>query len=410
MLRDTLHWMKGIFSNIVISTVVVALVIATLIAVGAAAAQTNVTGETGTSTTSTGSKTDSSTAVATDPNIMGQNDPGCVEYAELVSAKDLPDGGKIYTYSLDGSLIPEPVPPPGWNPLTASDDELKQYGPLFQRPSEPAKLQDWSAKMSRLSFTGKPSQMCKTNHRSGLTHIENYSFPWAGGMTVNGTTNWNTFYWATGKWYQTAFQQACINYYPYDTYYTSYSTWAGLGGWNNNNGQQRLIQTGTDAAKDWFEGIYPWWEMLNSTHSNPEVAFSGNVINPGDDVQADVYYDTANNVIYMAVKDWTTGGWWGVGPISNYANDSAYDYWDGSTADFVTENTYGGLAPGGWYELRKPYLGNTYYYYATANGQPIANFWSWQLNEKNWPYTGDVMQTSTFDGIHAWYDNWVSCW
>ncbi|MCL4474290.1 MAG: hypothetical protein M1455_10200 [Actinobacteria bacterium] len=402
MFRAVIHRKKGI----IISTLAVAIVVAMDIVVGMAAAQSTAAGTTGTSTTTAGSSTDPSTAVATDPNILSQNDPDCVAYATLVSTEDLSDGGKIYTYSLDGNLVREPTPPAGWNPVTASDDEIKQYGPLYQRPSDPAKLQEWSAKMSLIKFTGKPSQMCKTNKQAGLTNEYN-DFPWAGGMTVDGTKDGHTFYWATDKWYQTAFDPSC----GYDPTNSGYATWAGLGGANQN----RLIQAGTEAAWDSIYGIFPWWEVIDPNHDSNMVKWAEDVISGGDDVEADAYYDASGNVINMAVWDWTKGYNWYVQIYNQYAGDPTYYYWDGSTADFVTESPHGGPAPGGWYYLRKPHLGNTYFYYATANQQPIANFWSWKLYEysdpsKYWWGTGDYLQGSYFDGIHAWTDPWNNCW
>ena len=385
MFRNKLHRMRNRFYLIVISTIVVGLGVVSVIAVGLAAAQSNVTGDAGTST-----------------STAGPNDPDCVSTAKLVSTKDLADGGKVYTYSLDGNLIPEPVPPAGWDPLKASSDEIHQYG-LPPRPSDPAALHDWSAKMSRLKFRGKPFSMCTTRNVSWSVWHNNL-FPWAGGFTINYTTNVNTYYEATGAWYQTAFQSWCGN--PSNS---GYSTWAGLGGYNDNNGQQRLIQAGTDVSHSSINGIYPFYELWNWSHPNPEVMMDGNVINGGDAVEGWVYYDNSINGVYAAVIDWDTGWEWSIGPIYWYAYDSAYDYWDGTTADFVTESPSCG--ENCYYYLRRPYLDSTYYYYATANGQPISDFDSWQFNERNWKYNGNsLMQASGYDGGHAWSDQFIGCW
>ena len=135
--------MRRHFPLVVISAVILVLGAALVTAASLAVAH-NVTGSIGASTTT-----------------AGPNDPDCVSTAKLVSTKDLADGGKIYTYSLDGNLILEPVPPAGWDPLKASSDEIHQYG-LPPRPSDPTALRDWSAKMSRLKFRGKSFSMCTT--------------------------------------------------------------------------------------------------------------------------------------------------------------------------------------------------------------------------------------------------------
>ncbi len=40
----------------------------------------------------------------------------------------LDDGGRIYVYFIDGIKNSFPVPPDGFDPLTASDEDLSTYG------------------------------------------------------------------------------------------------------------------------------------------------------------------------------------------------------------------------------------------------------------------------------------------
>ena len=42
--------------------------------------------------------------------------------------EELPDGGKIYVYVIDGVENSFPVPPEGFQPLTADDKQLEVYG------------------------------------------------------------------------------------------------------------------------------------------------------------------------------------------------------------------------------------------------------------------------------------------
>ena len=42
--------------------------------------------------------------------------------------EELPDGGKKYVYVIDGAEHTFPVPPEGFSPLTASDEQLEAYG------------------------------------------------------------------------------------------------------------------------------------------------------------------------------------------------------------------------------------------------------------------------------------------
>ncbi|HOQ02141.1 MAG TPA: hypothetical protein PK604_15250 [Acetivibrio clariflavus] len=42
--------------------------------------------------------------------------------------KEFPDGGKIYTYIINGVVNQFPVPPDGFDPVKATDEELERYG------------------------------------------------------------------------------------------------------------------------------------------------------------------------------------------------------------------------------------------------------------------------------------------
>ena len=160
-----------------------------------------------------------------------------------------------------------------------------------------------------------------------------------------------------------------------------------------------MIQAGTEADtySQNVNAIYPFWEMLNDSHRNTSVRFAGDVINPGDQVEAWAHYDANYQMAWMAVTDWTINTNWYIG-YGYYNGDTATNYYDGTTADFITEEPPG-------YKLRKPYLGNTYFNWAEANNLPIANFDSWRIYQ----YNGGWIQGSYFDGIHAWTDPWNAC-
>lgn len=66
-----------------------------------------------------------------------------------------PDGGKIYTFVIDGIENNFPVPPEGFNPLTASDETLETYG-FPPRPVDKEELTEWKENMAAYKTTPIP--------------------------------------------------------------------------------------------------------------------------------------------------------------------------------------------------------------------------------------------------------------
>lgn len=121
---------------------------------------------------------------------------------------------------------------------------------------------------------------------------------------------------------------------------------------------------------------------------------------------ANTYYDNYTQSVTMTVDDFTKGLEWSTF-VQNYNGDPASSYYDGTTVDYITEAPKGGYAPGGYYFLRKPHLGNTEIYFAEADNKPLSTYPTWNLTEIG--PSGRTMQTSNFDGAKSWYDTWHSC-
>lgn len=176
--------------------------------------------------------------------------------------------------------------------------------------------------------------------------------------------------------------------------------WAGLGGYNS----PRLSQDGFSAGAP--NDSYPWWELLDQAHSNPEVKFTGQVLEhptPGHIV--DAYTGYVGGGFSFFVEDLTTGISWST-YISSYKGDPASAYYEGTTSDFITEAPSGGNEPGGLYSLRKP-TAPVHFTYAVTNSHALNYYNSWRINEVG--YTGNLMQSTSFDGIHNWYNTWHNC-
>lgn len=134
---------------------------------------------------------------------------------------------------------------------------------------------------------------------------------------------------------------------------------------------------------------------------------------PGDHVLTYTTYEnnSSTDAVAFTVYDLTSGVSATTGRMTSIAGVPVFLYYDGSTTDFVTEPAIpadgSGPAPGGYYWLRRPNLGDTYFDYATSNGAPIANYPATRVT--NIGTSGRLMQTSYFDGVHAWHDNWENC-
>jgi hypothetical protein len=300
--------------------------------------------------------------------------------------------GRAYHYHLHGSDLVEVIPPPGWSPVRASDRELATYQ-IPTRPTQQAERSAWNARFTSWSSHG-PVGMCETSRRNGLTHVTT-SPNWAGGMSVNGSATVGTFYQNVGDWTQPSFVGGCPNS-------SGYSIWAGLGGYNSG----RLLQSGT-SIDGGTNALYEWWELLSPQHNNAEVRFIGgtNAVHGGDKVQSFNSYSASAGSITMGVINIANGETHAV-TVTSYNGQAASGYYDGTTSDFVTEAPTNGN--GNIMDLRQPVGNSTYYYYATTNGNPISSYPSWRINELG-VSTGRTMQSSGFDGVHAWRDTWNGC-
>jgi len=333
-----------------------------------------------------------------DGRSAGDNTTACVRPFAVSRTSAVDAGGNVvanralagyataYTYATGtGDEVREIVPPAGWSPLQAADAELRAYG-FPPRPVDARGRATWEKNMAGWKRAGNP-EMCLTAVRAAVTNSATTG-NWAGGMAVNGSATVSTFTNTDGRWSQPSFDSYC------GFYGTGYAIWSGLGGWNSG----RLIQSGVDNSGLAINGSEMFWEMLSPQHPNGEVRWTDVTVPAGHQVQSYVSYDASG--AFMWVADLTTGVSHSV-LMTSYQGQAASGYYDGTTADFITEApSSGGILP-----LTRVVGGQTYYGYATVNGQPIANFWSWRIDQVR----GDRVQQSGFDGIHAWNDFWQNC-
>ncbi len=241
---------------------------------------------------------------------------------------ELSDGGKIYVYYIDGVENDFPVPPAGFKPIDASDEELATYG-FPPRPDNEAELMEWTEHMSAYKYTPIP-QISQTDVINGAYHQplsndsnttrsldQTYYHPFWSGYVAKGN-----FAMVQGD-----FTQPTIN--SSNPAYTHESTWVGLGGYNTG----KLVQTGT--AMTTYGGTnhyYAWYEYLSPANPNLEVQFNSIIVNAGDKIHTYCSFQQANNLFNAYIANNTNGT-----SQSVLVNISASEYFDSSTAEFINE-------------------------------------------------------------------------
>lgn len=244
--------------------------------------------------------------------------------------EDLPDGGKIYVYVIDGVENMFPVPPEGFHPLTASDEALEIYG-FPPRPSDPDELAKWTENMSAWKETPIP-EIEQTERVHGF--MQPAPMGTISPLAVTGTscsTNWsgyvatggkNAFAQVQGDFVQPTVQSGCNS----NTYE---STWVGLGG----NTSSSLVQTGTAMnTRNGGRNYYAWYEYLSTSHPNPEIVFTKVTVRPGDRIHCYCSFQRANNKFNAYVANNTNGT-----SQSVIVNISSSEYYDGTSAEFINE-------------------------------------------------------------------------
>lgn len=155
----------------------------------------------------------------------------------------LPDGGTEYDYIVAGHLLAYRIPPATLSLAQASANQLAYYG-LPPRPTDPARLQDWTVMMSKVHLVIPPVALARMP--IGFTTTYGTSQNWAGYVTTSASRT--TYTVAEGKWnvLDISGNQPCTN--------NAVATWVGLGGDYTGD----LAQTGL-ADKVPTYGVHQGW-------------------------------------------------------------------------------------------------------------------------------------------------------
>ncbi|NNN21813.1 MAG: hypothetical protein HKL80_07430 [Acidimicrobiales bacterium] len=220
-----------------------------------------------------------------------------------ISATPLSGGGTLYVLDIFGMIEKVAEAPNGFNPASATDTQLKEYG-FPPRPTSTAALQVWDSNISGPKYASKPEITvgCKqmTNYNRG---------PWSGWEGDNSSvTNWVAV--------QGNFSQPTDNTSKCGGLGVE-GSWVGLGGGaGDTDSAAALIQAGTSMNMDSSNGLYTaFYEVLNSVAegdpskypwSDPQFVTSL-AIHPGDAIHLYVAFEQSNTTADFYIADNTTG-------------------------------------------------------------------------------------------------------
>lgn len=230
--------------------------------------------------------------------------------------------GKELTYRLPGgATMSTIVPPQGFRPQTAAPATARAFG--FDAPDNPKALAAWRNRYKDYRET-VPSVPCLGASGKSALRFTTYSNNW-GGYVANGHSNYNQVY----------------NDQNIPTYYTNCGAdnrtlaapWIGLGGFR---GSSKLIQQGFASGSSvgsTTQGASLWYEYLNSAHQNPPV-YIGHTSKTGHVISQ--YMSYSSGKVGFHWYDRTARSGWSPVNVSGLSS-----YYDGSTADYITERPYG---------------------------------------------------------------------
>jgi len=266
--------------------------------------------------------------------------PSCVatagvSHTERVGPNDpegRPDGATIQYYDIQGSEGESHVPPAGWKPANATNEELEFYG-IPARPTDPATLQVWNNEwVNHYTAVEAPSSLCATEVRHDTEAVQNNST----------STNWGGLVGHAGNYAYVYGQLNGTHGYSTCTPNDYHSAWVGLGGANTKS----LVQNGMGS-----DGVpnqdYIWYELLDAAHPNAEVQVTF-TISGGDTLGVSTTYatDSLGPYVRFGWHDFTNGNATNYTVRNSYAGDPIQNYIDETTAEAIDERpTVNGSLP-----------------------------------------------------------------
>lgn len=216
------------------------------------------------------------------------------------------------------------VPPRGWDPLTATPDELNAYN-IPPRPTDPDGLISWTELVTQSRWERPKFQPGRASASPNATPTGD-----ATGPSALATLNWGgivsrgTYTNVSGRWRQP------YAYAPQTNRPALATQWVGLGGFAAGI---PLIQMGTEAR------VYPdgsgsydaWYEIVGTSADTGGARTLRFTHRQGDEIEAQVWWTEANGVgtahFYIADRTLKTATSFSVPKITGYAGVTTSAEW-----------------------------------------------------------------------------------
>lgn len=274
-----------------------------------------------------------------------------------IAVKPLPDGGRAYIYSIDGTTATFPVPPPRFDPLHASDALLAEYGFQERPPLDSPAYPSWAETMSTYRSTPipkiglGPTRVLPTKKASSTTNPS--------GTFIQ--SNWGGW---IADWGSTHYVATEMDFTEPSVQSTSCSgstaaAWTGLGGYNTG----KLVQDGVEVPTNGLSlcssepsGYCAWYEYLNSSSNHGPTIMSALNIRAGDNMHLYSVYSSSLGRINFYVADNTTAT-----SQSVIITGVGTSYYDGTSGDFIAAEAASGtpLKHFSAFSTRNSYAENT---------------------------------------------------
>lgn len=162
------------------------------------------------------------------------------------AAHAMPGGGTSYDYQVLGSTVRHYVPPKGFQPDTASDAQLNEYG-FPPRPAPGAARTRWESEMRGWKGMATPPPFLTETRTSADSKYFN---TWSG-YAVTGAAG--TYTHAEGWYVEPSFYSSVCST-------NSEVTWAGIGGYYGKT--DVLAQDGTAWQTPGIHNHQAWWQIV----------------------------------------------------------------------------------------------------------------------------------------------------
>jgi len=228
------------------------------------------------------------------------------------SVTSLPGGGTQYNYAVNGTAVFFRAPPPGFEPLTATQAQLNEYG-LPARPTDPSASARWSAMMQNLHFVPPPPYLVA----NPLAHFTDYNSHWSGqAATSNSPSAYSS---VDATWTEPGTDSNSCSNSP------MLGVWVGLGGGVVQDQSSYISQDGTAVNVPGFGNHQSWVE--DTVLGNPVAA---NVYaHPGYGFTAETIWQAGAMEYHWYLYDGYSGDYQDL--------YNATSYYNGSSAEAIVE-------------------------------------------------------------------------